>query len=50
MILSMFSDSIISRGKLRTFLHDDSFIDVWFSLKISEFMEFVRSQLAKMDK
>jgi len=29
------SDSIISRGKLRTFLHDDSFIDVWFSIKIA---------------
>jgi hypothetical protein len=29
------SDSIISRSKIRAFLHDDSFIDVWFSQKIS---------------
>ena len=29
------TDSIISRGKLRAFLNDGSFIDVWFSLKIT---------------
>lgn len=29
------TDSIISRGKLRAFVHDSSFIDVWFSLKIT---------------
>jgi hypothetical protein len=29
------TDSIISRGKLRAFLDDGSFIDVWFSLKIT---------------
>ena len=29
------TDSIISRGKLRAFVNDGSFIDIWFSLKIS---------------
>jgi hypothetical protein len=29
------TDSIIFRGKLRAFVEDSSFIDVWFSLKIS---------------
>jgi hypothetical protein len=29
------ADSIISRGKLRAFVDDSSFIDVWFSLKIA---------------
>lgn len=29
------TDSIISRGKLRAFLDDGSFIDVWFSVKIA---------------
>lgn len=29
------TDSIISRGKLRAFVDDGSFIDVWFSLKIT---------------
>ena len=29
------TDSIISRSKLRAFVDDSSFIDVWFSLKIS---------------
>jgi hypothetical protein len=28
------TDSVIFRGKLRVFVVDDSFIDVWFSLKI----------------
>jgi len=30
------SDSLIFRGKLRAFLKDGSFIDVWFSLKITD--------------
>ena len=29
------TDTIISRGKLRAFVEDGSFIDIWFSLKIS---------------
>ena len=30
------SDSLIFRGKLRAFLKDGSFIDVWFSLKVMD--------------
>ena len=30
------TDSIIIRGKLRAFVNDGSFLDVWFSLKVSD--------------
>lgn len=33
--VDILTDCIISRGKLRAFVEDGSFIDIWFSLKIS---------------
>ena len=41
------TDSKISRGKLRAFLIDGSFVDVWFSQKIPGDFHIIGSELTK---